>query len=99
MIVPPVYAPKNAKVKHSRKETVRKYDDHDFINEVFMFWTFKSDHLEFLNTLPKDVKVDLSLLFLSKKIFKYPRVLWWNLLLLLYDEVKKFSSLSKYLKC
>jgi hypothetical protein len=41
-----------------------------------MFWVLKSDHLEFLKTLPNEVSVDLVLLLRSKKIRKNPKELW-----------------------
>jgi hypothetical protein len=68
------------------------------MNEFFIFCTLRSDHFEFLKTLPSVEKVDLSLLFRSKKIFKYPKVLWWNLELLLYTDEKKFNNLLKWRK-
>lgn len=75
MIVLPAYVPKKGKTRHSTSKILTKYIDHDLINEVLMFCIFKSDHLEFLNTLPREVNVDLSLLFRSKNTLRYPRVL------------------------
>ena len=46
-----------------------------FISEVLIFCVLKSDHFEFLNTLPNEDTEDLCLLFRSKNILRKPRVL------------------------
>ena len=65
-----VLLPKNDKVSTVSKNSPSDQDSQFEIKGVLIFWTFKSDHLEFLKTLPNRAKVDLYLLFLSKKILK-----------------------------
>ena len=43
------------------------------IKGVLIFCIFRSDHFELRNTFPNLAKVDLYLLFLSKKIRKYDK--------------------------
>ena len=55
------------------KERINKSKAHENqleIKGVLIFCTFKSDHFEFRNTFPNLAKVDLYLLFRSKKIRK-----------------------------
>jgi len=40
------------------------------MKDVLIFCTLRSDHFEFRKTLPNELKVDFSLLFRSKNIFK-----------------------------
>lgn len=70
-----VLFPNNVNTKRLKISKVRAQENQFEIKGVLMFWTFKSDHLEFRNTLPNLAKVDLYLLFRSKKILKYDKKL------------------------
>jgi hypothetical protein len=60
-----------------------------------MFWVWKSDHFEFLNTLPKEVTVLFSLLLRSKKIFKCAAILLLTFKLDIKGDKKKFKKIFK----
>jgi hypothetical protein len=62
-----VLFPKKEKRNKAKTSKVRVHENQFEIKGVLIFWTFKSDHLEFRNTFPNFAKVDLYLLFLSKK--------------------------------
>jgi hypothetical protein len=54
---------------------IKAHENQFVIKGVLIFCTFKSVHLELRNVLPSRANVDLNLLFLSKKIFKYDKKL------------------------
>jgi hypothetical protein len=68
--------PKNDEHTRNIITNNRAVKDHDRVKEDFIFWIFKSDHLELRNTLPKEEKVALSFVLRSNKTLKAPSLLW-----------------------